>query len=213
MMIIGRNDLCSCGSGKKYKKCCMIYENNPIKLWEKNFSSISSEIQQSQTIENIFFSILKIIHEEKWEGACHATSAIMYVILNELKMNPQIYIGEVQYGNYIFDHSWIEIDNRVYDAAVSMGLNGNVMSPPIAADYSLGTLKKTDGKYGIKIGEGLAYPANQIKNMSISEYMNSFPNFDIGLWKIVNDIGIKLGLNFDIVVLREKYSTERWKVR
>lgn len=22
-MLIGRNDLCPCGSGKKYKKCCM----------------------------------------------------------------------------------------------------------------------------------------------------------------------------------------------
>jgi uncharacterized protein YecA (UPF0149 family) len=24
---IGRNDLCLCGSGKKYKKCCMLSEN------------------------------------------------------------------------------------------------------------------------------------------------------------------------------------------
>jgi len=25
----GRNDQCPCGSGKKYKKCCMLKENNP----------------------------------------------------------------------------------------------------------------------------------------------------------------------------------------
>ena len=26
-MIVGRNDLCPCGSGKKYKKCCLQKEN------------------------------------------------------------------------------------------------------------------------------------------------------------------------------------------
>lgn len=26
---IGRNDLCSCGSGKKYKQCCMLKQKLP----------------------------------------------------------------------------------------------------------------------------------------------------------------------------------------
>ena len=29
-MDIGRNELCPCGSGKKYKKCCMKKEKNTI---------------------------------------------------------------------------------------------------------------------------------------------------------------------------------------
>lgn len=35
MTKIGRNDLCPCGSGKKYKKCCIekgIYDINDVKL-------------------------------------------------------------------------------------------------------------------------------------------------------------------------------------
>ena len=29
-MKIGRNDLCPCGSGKKYKKCCLIRDNREV---------------------------------------------------------------------------------------------------------------------------------------------------------------------------------------
>ncbi len=29
-MKIGRNDQCHCGSGKKYKKCCMNKETSPV---------------------------------------------------------------------------------------------------------------------------------------------------------------------------------------
>lgn len=27
---MGRNELCSCGSGKKYKKCCLLKESKPV---------------------------------------------------------------------------------------------------------------------------------------------------------------------------------------
>ena len=32
---IGRNDLCPCGSGTKYKKCCLMVaeDDNPVKSW------------------------------------------------------------------------------------------------------------------------------------------------------------------------------------
>ena len=38
-MRIGRNDPCPCGSGKKYKKCCLgktddVYYSNPLNLLE-----------------------------------------------------------------------------------------------------------------------------------------------------------------------------------
>lgn len=211
MSKISRNDLCPCGSGKKYKKCCLKYESNPIILWEKNFDEISHEIQQCQNIKTIFFSILKIMHKEKWEGACHATSSIMYVLLKELEMHPDLYIGEVKKGNIIFDHSWIQIDDKVYDAAISMGLEGRIISNPIIADYNIDTLKKVDVEYGVKTAEGLGYPANVIQNISIVDYMDKFPCYEDGLWKIVCDIGSELGINFDIAILRNKYSSVKWK--
>ena len=36
---VGRNDICPCGSGKKFKKCCLPYGNNCRQLieWLKKF--------------------------------------------------------------------------------------------------------------------------------------------------------------------------------
>lgn len=214
MMKIGRNDPCICGSGKKYKKCCIIYKDNPIKLWEMNFDKIASEIEQNENVKTIFFSILEIIQNEKWEGACHATAAIMYVLFNELRMESQLCIGEVQYGDYIFDHSWIEINGRVYDAAVYMGLRGLLMSEPIIAGYNIDTLKKTEGKYAVSsVGGGLDFPAKVIKDKSISEYVDDFPFHEDGLWGMVSNIGVKVGIDIDVIELRKKYLSEGWKLK
>jgi SEC-C motif len=35
---IGRNDVCSCGSGKKYKKCCELNNINPYTIGETEIS-------------------------------------------------------------------------------------------------------------------------------------------------------------------------------
>ena len=38
-MKVGRNDPCQCGSGKKYKKCCMDKQNlnqNTAQIWKIN---------------------------------------------------------------------------------------------------------------------------------------------------------------------------------
>ena len=39
---VGRNELCSCGSGKKFKKCCLDKEKNPLPR-EENFHQIKKE--------------------------------------------------------------------------------------------------------------------------------------------------------------------------
>jgi hypothetical protein len=35
---LGRNDICNCGSGKKYKKCCELIKINPYIIGEKEIS-------------------------------------------------------------------------------------------------------------------------------------------------------------------------------
>ena len=49
MKTIGRNDLCPCGSGKKYKKCCMLKEdiaNLTTFRYEKNLAVRSSTVEK-----------------------------------------------------------------------------------------------------------------------------------------------------------------------
>ena len=53
-MKIGRNDPCPCGSGKKYKKCCMRKdeeERRVINIRNGNFSSAASTIMESDETE------------------------------------------------------------------------------------------------------------------------------------------------------------------
>lgn len=62
---IGRNDLCPCGSGKKYKSCCMLVQKkpsgtkkftakllsnpNPVNLIERTFGSAIEAAEKNET--------------------------------------------------------------------------------------------------------------------------------------------------------------------
>lgn len=55
MRKIGRNELCSCGSGKKYKKCCMI----------KKTTAINSEATNTEAINHTSWVMNHEIKEER----------------------------------------------------------------------------------------------------------------------------------------------------
>jgi len=49
-MKVNRNDPCPCGSGKKYKKCCLLKENEPKK--QHQFKKMDSS-----KVPNLFGSV------------------------------------------------------------------------------------------------------------------------------------------------------------
>lgn len=169
-----------------------------IKLWEKNFELISGK---EEKVKDVVFELLRIIEKEDWQGACHATSAIMYILFSELGIKSNIYIGEVKSEVGIFDHSWIEINSKIYDVAISNTLCGRKFSAPIIADYNLETLKVTNMKYGIKTRNGLDNIADTIKNIPIVDYINNSPL----LLEIIYEISKKVGITFDWNNLYKKY--------
>lgn len=59
---IGRNDRCPCGSGKKYKKCCM---NRP-----QNISAVKSDLYDDiNTLDNLSNSINDLLKKSDFEKA------------------------------------------------------------------------------------------------------------------------------------------------
>ena len=67
---IGRNDPCPCGSGKKYKKCCLNYNNSRFihyeigELWNNKFvleKSIDYKKEFDEISTNVFNDTLKIL--------------------------------------------------------------------------------------------------------------------------------------------------------
>ena len=49
--LVGRNDLCPCGSGKKYKKCCLSKAENPIKrFYSERFKELKNACKIKQCL-------------------------------------------------------------------------------------------------------------------------------------------------------------------
>lgn len=76
----GRNDPCACGSGKKYKKCCLAMETTPV---------LSLNWQKMRRTEGELIPLL-LKHAEKWYGA----GAIMeawdeFTLWSERPMDPE----------------------------------------------------------------------------------------------------------------------------
>ena len=64
-------------------------------------------------------------------GACHASSAILFILLREQGYEAVPCIGEVSKQPIVFDHSWIEINGNIIDAATSNSLIPEINLSPI----------------------------------------------------------------------------------
>ena len=74
-MKIGRNELCPCGSGKKYKKCCMLSQSGAIQPNPQpaKFIPVYTELDQLSN------SVMDLIKEDKLDEA----EAVSKTLLNE----------------------------------------------------------------------------------------------------------------------------------
>jgi tetratricopeptide (TPR) repeat protein len=75
MAKIGRNTPCPCGSGKKYKKCCMLSQNGAIQPNPQpaKFIPVYTELDQLSN------SVMDLIKEDKLDEA----EAVSKTLLNE----------------------------------------------------------------------------------------------------------------------------------
>ena len=127
-MKIGRNDPCPCGSGKKYKHCCLNKRGIYIKDGADEKTAIRNIVKAKgydENIADVLCNLMQYMKEQQWIGACHATTAVMFVALSEMGFSPKACVGEVKDDVVgFFDHSWIELDDKIIDLACSMTLLG-----------------------------------------------------------------------------------------
>lgn len=70
-MKIGRNALCPCGSGKKYKKCCMLGNTPTDPIVSSNFARIAGKVDSVRNIveQFVFSDIIKVAFcLNSWRG-------------------------------------------------------------------------------------------------------------------------------------------------
>ena len=206
-MSIPRNSFCPCGSGLKYKKCCLLKE----KLFDPQaaIEELVSANGYPKSIADVISRLNSYIKENKWQGACHASCAALYVALVELGFSPTLCAGEVDAKDFIFDHSWIELDGKIIDIAVASTLNDYNISNVVVFGTDIFTKKQTSLVYNTPRGRGLDLDANMATGIPFCIYMDNFPDAPKGLWSVVENI---LGHNLDLSVMHEKYRGTKWRV-
>ncbi|MGN1379243.1 MAG: hypothetical protein ACI4XR_02470 [Bacilli bacterium] len=109
-----------------------------MKEYLSNFQEILLKNGIDIKIADILNQMYIFIQENEWCGACHACSSFLYVALKEKGLNPTLCIGEVKYNNFVFDHSWIELNNKIIDISICMTLaNGIALRDPIVMDLNV----------------------------------------------------------------------------
>jgi len=207
-MQIGRNDICPCGSGKKYKNCCLRNETTNI---PEQIKKVVNENGYKEDIGNILANMYLYMKKKQWWGACHATASALYVCLSEIGYSPVLCIGEVLGQGLYFDHSWINVDDTIIDLAINMTLLGGAPASEVIVfgkDIKKGLPPAMD--YGVP-GRGIEDQAKIVMETPFVQYMDSFPDERDGLWGVVQEV---LNTSIDIPLLREKYKgTKRILVR
>lgn len=199
MLKIGRNDPCPCGSGKKYKNCCL--NRGSFSVTERIKVSVKEHGYQ-EDLSRVFCNMYDYMEQKKWIGACHAISSVLFVALSEIGYQPTLCIGEV-YGNELyFDHSWIMVDGAIIDFAINKTLlNGAPVSGIILFDQDIDTGLHYSLTYGV-LGRGIEGAAKIVSSTPFVVFMNSYPDNEKGLWGVVEQI---LGTKIDIPQMEQKY--------
>lgn len=199
MSTTGRNDLCPCGSGKKYKHCHL---KNSNKTWSEVAGDIEFSNTQRAAIHKTFFLLNDDFKKHPNPGGCHLVSSILYVLLSEQGISSELCIGEVQRpeGPY-FDHSWVEIDGKVFDLSIQLTLDGG-RNAPVFAGYDLDSGLLTKFNY-LFMKEGLGLVATRAFRTPFSDYLDGADY--ARSWGLIEDVGKSLGLNLNTGELRDRY--------
>ena len=178
-------------------------------LWLNNLKNEASKNKKERIIHKIFSQLLQWVYLNGYEGGCHLISAAMYILLSEAGIKSSLCLGEVKTGEQFFDHSWVEIDNKIYDVTLVMPLSGGISHPPVFASKDLSTNSISALKYGLTSGDGLNEAAQFVLNVDLGTYSRHVDN---ELFKITKQLSQEVGMKINIEKIQKKYSTIKRKL-
>lgn len=183
-----------------------------IEAWLVKGRKSSEGIENGQKIISAWEVVLKFIWEHQYAGACHDTSAVLYMLLSELGLSPTLNIGEVKSSVGIFDHSWVEVGGLIFDAAVCLPQpGGRNVGGPVFASLDLETNRRTDLIYGMESGHGLGTEAMMPASTTFSEY--AFIQPEMNIWLLVVAFAGRMGMDLTFVGVQQKYGSTRRVIR
>jgi hypothetical protein len=183
-----------------------------VATWLNRGRKASDGIADGQKIIKAWEVVLRFIWEHDYAGACHDTSAVLYMLFSELGLSPTLNIGEVRSPVGVFDHSWVEVDGLIFDAAVSLPqAGGEHVGGPVFASIDLETNQKTGLIYGIESGHGFGPEAILVASATFSEYAAVQPELDI--WILVVAFAGRIDIDLTFSGVQKKYGSTRRTIR
>jgi hypothetical protein len=180
-----------------------------VSTWLQNAKKIPGNNTKYQKAERTFSAVLRLLHGSNWSGACHASSAITHILLAEQQIPSQLVIGEAKLDDVHFDHSWVEIDGKPIDAAISLPLIPIFWAPPVFLGKELLALGETKVIYRAS-ADGFDEDAAAIAANDLGWYMPNFPDHPQGLWGMTKMVGLELGVRLNVAKLRQDHSSRVW---
>ncbi len=185
-------------------------------------SSISLQQGVNENVTGPYSALLKYMWKGECRGACHSTSAALYIMLRELGNKPSLCIGEVRAAGPYFDHSWVELDGLVFDVAVSLpdlSENGQPVGGPVFASVDLYSTKNCELKFGIADGRGLDEKALIAYENTLADYARiqrviyrDAPN-ESDIWNLSEKLLQSIGMSSTSENLADKYGSIRREYR
>jgi uncharacterized protein YchJ len=218
---IRANEICPCGSGQKYKRCCA--NNVDIwSLWHTNINAITKQNGLDSRVSNAFFTTLKFLYELNWKGACHATSAILYIICRELGHEPRLCTGVISTEIWSSSHSWVELNGKMYDVSCYFPVNNTPRLMPVFHGKELDTMDDTKTIYGNSI-ESIDGQIDFMLKKNLTDFMEALPDDLRGasLWQALDNICLlanidvfdkSVSLSAAVEQLRNKYENTYWEL-
>lgn len=178
-----------------------------------NFINSTTQSEKDKIIARAYSAMLEWIISTEYRGGCHDTSAALHMLLCESGIANKLCIGEVKTDDKYFDHSWVEIDNLIYDAAICMPMYGGKYHDPVFKSHDLETGKKTELGYGLHSPSGFDETTRWLANTTLEQYTAGDPGGKNKLWKLTQLIGKKLKMDLDPKALRVKYKNTKREIR
>lgn len=183
-----------------------------LEIWSSRVKNLLSDDADSQSVA--FCKLLNFMWLRDWHGACHSSSAVFYMLLAEVGLTPTLCIGEVTGDSLWFDHSWVALNDLIFDAAVSLPSkngNGAFAGGPIFRSIDLSTGRKPRLTYGAKSKSGLSSPAREVSQVDLSRYSqlqiaDGVPP-DGTIWVIAALLCSELGLTATAHDLENRYGS------
>ncbi|MEN5171493.1 hypothetical protein ABE427_01970 [Acinetobacter higginsii] len=168
-------------------------------------------------INKVMDATTELIINMPWAGACYATSAIHYIVLDQFNIESSPKLGVVDINGKKFDHGWVEIDNCIYDTAIILGEQSS-FHEVFGSDGARGNISALDCKYN---GYNINYRVDMSVDDEIIHELRSFGKFmlnrpyfnqNIDYWDLTILIGNHVGLNLERNALISKYSNVTWEL-